>query len=161
MDFSNVNSFDLIYLIPALWGIVRGFMNGIIKELALIAALCLGIYLAGQFADDLSALLKIKSSLGTILCFAIMFFITIILVFALSSLLNKLLEKIYLGPISKIAGALFGACKYLIMVGALMVILENGLGDYSIIDANKKTGSFFYEPVRKITLIILPGLRNS
>jgi membrane protein required for colicin V production len=155
-----MNLFDLFYLIPALWGLVRGFMNGIIKELALLAALCLGIFLAGNYADELNALLKIKSSIGTILCFSILFLLTLVIVFTISSFLTKVLEKIYLGTVSKLCGAAFGALKYLLIMGAIVLVVENGTGNYEVLTKETKTGSFFYKPVQKITILILPGLNR-
>jgi membrane protein required for colicin V production len=53
-----MNYLDIILAIPLLWGLYKGVSKGIIKELASLVALIVGIYGAVHFADSIQGQLE-------------------------------------------------------------------------------------------------------
>ena len=45
-----MNTLDIIFLIPLLWFAYKGFVNGLVVELASLIALLLGVYLSFRFS---------------------------------------------------------------------------------------------------------------
>ena len=72
-----MNYFDLILLIPLIWGAIMGFRKGLILELASIAGLVLGIWGAIHFSSRLAPyladLIDVSPNLLSLLSFIVTF----------------------------------------------------------------------------------------
>ncbi len=116
---------DFILLTPLVFGLIRGFFNGLVKELVSIIAVIIGIYAAYTYASDLKAILakymQQDDTVLSILAYLIILGLVLIAAFALSYLLTKMLQALSLGIINRIMGGLFGFGKSLLI---LLVIIN-------------------------------------
>ncbi len=152
---------DIFILIPLLWGAFRGFVNGLIKELALLTGFALGIWLASGFSEKLAKLMGLENDYRLIISYSILFLGTLILILYLSKLLDKVLKGLSLNWLSKIAGALFGIFKYALIISAFFFFINAAEKSYPIIKKESKSKSLMYGPVSKIAPLVIPSLRNS
>lgn len=95
-----------------------------------------------------------SSSYLPLLAFLLTFLFIILLVHLLAKLIQKAIEGMAMGPMNKLAGALFGLLKYILIISVFIYI-----SDPHIPPAQKKD-SVLYLPTGKIAPLILPQLKE-
>lgn len=161
----GVNFIDILILIPALWGFWRGYMKGVIMEVATLVAFFLGVW-GGMKLSDLVAgwirdLFDSNSDYIPLIAFAVVFVSILIGVFAVAKFIEKSMEKSTLSVFNKLLGALFGSLKFLLIISVLFFVIDAIEKSITVIPRPIKNNSLLYEPVAKIAPTIIPGLRDS
>ena len=114
-----MNIADLIFLLLALFFVIKGFFRGFISEFMSMAALILGLIAALAFQNQLSALLKdmIKSdTFRPIAAFFLLFIGTYILVKLLELLLHNAIEAIKMNSLDRLLGLVWGLLETAVIV---------------------------------------------
>lgn len=139
-----MNLIDIIAAIAVGWGIIRGFANGLIRELAgllgIIIGVWLGLRLAFIFADYYRTHWEVPEKAIPMLAFFTGFILALVGIFLLSRILDKILDAAMLTVINKAAGAVFGALKWAFIVGTFFSILGNS----GILPETTQDDSFSY-----------------
>lgn len=159
-----MNFLDILFAIPLLWFAWKGFSKGLIVEIASLAALVAGIYLAINFSwyvgGYLGNLFNGNPKYITLAAFAITFLGVVILGQLTGRLVSKMVEKMAMGFLNKIGGAVFS----LIKVAFILSILVNY---YGMIDTHQKLippkmrdESLLYKPLEKVSPMIAPKLSS-
>jgi membrane protein required for colicin V production len=155
-----MNWLDIILAIPMLWFLYRGFRNGLIIELASLAALVLGIYVALHFSfyveDWLIDNFDIADKYLSIISFALTFLIVALLVFLAGKIIHKLVGIVFLGFINRLAGGIFGLLKAALVLSVILYFINSF--DSGLIKAEIKEDSVLYEPVESIVPMLIPRL---
>ena len=155
-----MNWLDIVLAIPLLWFMYKGFRNGLIIELASLAALVLGIFIALHFSFYAKEFLidnfEIADNYLNIIAFAITFIIVAVLVYLVGKIIHKLVSIVALGFLNRLAGGVFGLLKAALVLSVILYFL-NGF-DSSLIKAEVKENSFLYEPVESIVPMIIPRI---
>ena len=159
-----MNYFDIIIIIPLIWGAYKGFKKGIIIEIASFIALGLGIWGGMKFssisAKYLSDAFDIAENVMPLISFAVTFIAIVIVVFTLAKMLQKVVSMVALGFVNKAAGALFGMLKFGLIM-SVIINFSNILNEQvQFIEPEMKNKSILYQPVSKIAQIIIPGLKD-
>jgi membrane protein required for colicin V production len=149
-----MNTLDLILLVPIVLGFVFGLFKGLIKELASLGAIVLGIYGAKLLAPSVSGFLihKLSFSAKTALPFAylILFIaIAVALLFA-AKMLDKMFDSISLGGLNKFLGGLFAALKYALIVSVLLNVFDALDTKFTFIKSKTKMESVGYKPLMSL-----------
>lgn len=160
-----MNFIDILILIPALWGFWRGFMKGVVMELATLAAFFLGVW-GGMKLSDLVAgwirdLFSSHSPYVPLIAFALVFVAILIGVFALAKFIEKSMEKSALSIFNKLAGAAFGCAKFLLIISVIFFVIDAIGESVTVIPRPIKNNSLLYQPVASIAPTVIPGLRDS
>ena len=114
-----MNIADLIFLLLALFFVIKGFFRGFISEFMSMAALILGLIAALAFQNQVSALLKdmIKSdTFRPIAAFFLLFIGTYILVKLLELLLHNAIEAIKMNSLDRLLGLVWGLLETAVIV---------------------------------------------
>jgi len=155
-----MNWLDIVLAIPMLWFLYRGFRNGLIIELASLAALILGIYVALHFSFYVEGWLVENFEIGEkylyIISFALTFIIVAVLVFLAGKIIHKLVGIIFLGFLNRLAGGIFGLLKAALVLSVILYFV-NGF-DPGLIKTDVKERSVLYDPVESIVPFIIPRL---
>ena len=155
-----MNWLDLVLAIPLLWFTYKGFRHGLIIELASLAALILGIYVALHFSFYTEGYLRdnftITDKYLHIISFAITFLIVAIVVYLVGKIIHKLVTIVALGFLNRLAGGVFGFLKAALVLSVILYFL-NGF-DPGLLKADVKERSLLYEPVESIVPMIIPRL---
>ena len=157
-----MNYFDAIIIIPLLWGAWRGFQRGLIFEIAMIIGLVLGLYLAFKFSVLFEGLVaKHISSNGVhYISFFLVFILVILIMVLLAKFLESILKAIKLNPFNKIAGALFGMLKFLLIVSIILTLFKPVDEQMKLLKPEWKEGSLLYAPVVKASQYIFPAMSD-
>lgn len=123
-----MNYIDIIILVFLLFGAFRGFSKGLVIEIATLAGLALGVFVAIRYSSFTEGILQdflnISSRYISYISLAITFIIVVVAVYILGKLLTKLVDAVSLGLANKLLGTLFGIVKYFIIVCVLLMIVH-------------------------------------
>ncbi len=159
-----MNYFDIIIIIPLLWGAFKGFKKGLIIEVASLIALFLGVWGGVKFssfsASYLGEMFSISEKLMPIISFSVTFIIIVISVFALAKLLQRFVKMVALGTINKIAGAAFGVLKFGLIISVLLSLVNNINTQIKFITPEMEESSLLYKPISNIAVVVIPGLKD-
>ena len=145
---TNVSYLDIIILLPVIYGIVRGVMRGIVNEAFAIVGIILGIVVARMFAGEVAEWLHTISSWNVNLLRPISAF-TIFLLIAIacrlaSHALTKIVKKISLAWFNRLAGGIFGAVKWILIVSIIITCVDMLDGILHFIRPDVKESSLLY-----------------
>ncbi len=159
-----MNYFDIIIIIPLIWGGYKGFKKGFIIEIASFIALGLGVWGGMKFssisAKYLSNAFEISEKVMPLISFAVTFIAIVIVVFMLAKMLQKVITMVALGFINRAAGALFGMLKFGLIMSVIINFTDIINQQISFIEPEMKNSSILYKPVGKVAQIIIPGLKD-
>ena len=123
-----MNYIDIVILLFLLYGAFRGFSKGLIIEVATLAGLISGAFIAIRYSPFTEGILKdflnITSRYLSYIALAVTFLLVVIAVYLLGKMLTRLVDIISLGLVNKLLGTLLGIAKYFIMVCVLLMIVD-------------------------------------
>lgn len=160
-----MNTTDIIILVILAIALIKGFKDGLIKQIGGILGLILGIYLAYKFSDLLSEWLHQWINATEYIVKAISFSLIVIGVVLCMSLLGKLLETLIkittLGWINRLLGVIFSLFGAVLIIGVLVSLLSY-VNDtwFSIVPKDQFSDSKLIEPIRQISDTIFPYLKS-
>ena len=124
-----MNYLDIVITIPLIYGIIKGFTNGLIKEISALLALIIGLYVAINFSFYLHP--KFEEILGgyeqviPIIAFAILFIVSVFMIKIVGYIIDKLTKALALGLVSRILGAIFGFLKVVVIFSFILAIVTD------------------------------------
>ena len=155
---------DLFFGLVLAWGAYSGFSKGLIKELASILGVIIGVFLAKNYYPYLDIKLKpiFESEAGfiSILSAILIFLLTIMVFKIIAKFLTKFLKIIALGLLNRIIGSVFGIFKTVLLLCVLVFIFSNINNVTGLIKAEKLSQSFFYSKIEKINSFIIESNYN-
>jgi membrane protein required for colicin V production len=153
-----MNYLDIIFAVPLVWGIFRGFKKGLVIEIATLIAAVAGVWGAVHFSYFIAAILNLTSPYSPLIYFAITFVLIVIVVFLIAKLLEKSINLLALGFVNKLAGAFLGLLKFAFLLSILILIINKASIDKPLIPDEIQKGSLLYPPVSVLAPYIIPKL---
>ena len=159
-----MNWLDILLAVVLLVGIVRGFLNGFVYEIANLGAFFLGLYCGFEFAEMVSP--KVSELLGAgpstvrYVSLFLVFLAIWIGVLLLSKLFEGLINVAMMGIFNKIAGAVFGGLKFVVITSVIIYFFHKADTKYGWISVDTKAESKLYYPLLKTAPVILPVLKQ-
>jgi membrane protein required for colicin V production len=155
-----MNWIDLVIVVILILSMVTGFINGLVKEVASLAALILGIWGAIKFSSFTAARLydyfDMSGHYVGIIAFLVTFGIIVVLIHFVGIIADKIVDAAALGFINRLLGIVFGLIKTVLIMSVFFVILN-------AIDARKPflpketiEHSIFFSPISDIAPTIFP-----
>lgn len=156
-----MNYLDIIISLSLLYGFVKGYSNGIIREITNISSVVLALYVGVHFSELIHPYLNLEilsdySNAIPLIAFLIVFIIILVIIKSLGELINGLTKMLALGLISRFMGAIFGLLKLLIICCFFLIIANQ----YQLIDSKKQGSSVLITPLQKATNIIAPEINK-
>ncbi len=157
-----MNWLDILFAIPLLYGLIQGLRRGIVKEVLMLLAVVLGVYVAKFFSTPMS--LFVQEVLGASEKVAApLSYILVVVVFAgglyvLAWMLTNILKAIKLGMVNRVAGGLFGLLKWALIIS---VVLHFFMIVDKYVPVREKPAvqeSVLYEPLEGVMDKLLPFL---
>ncbi len=156
-----MNYLDIAILIFLLYGMVKGFSNGIIIEISNTISVFLAIYIGVHFSQLVYPYLNLDilsdySNAIPLIAFLIVFIVIIVIVKSIGELLNRITKQLALGLISRISGVFFGMIKMLIICVFFLFLVV----DYELIDKHTQESSILLRPLQNSARIIMPEINK-
>jgi membrane protein required for colicin V production len=155
-----MNYLDLIIAVPLLYGLVKGFANGLIKEVTALISLVVGVYVAINFSEFLEP--KFIEVLGgyqefvPVLAFGVLFLVSVFFIRTLGYVVDKLTKALALGIVSRVLGGVFGFLKVVVVFSFLLFVIT----DYNLVNEETKNESVLFTPLVDIAAVITPQLKK-
>ena len=130
----------MLNVIYVVWGIavILGFYQGFFKQVANLIGIVAGIRLAtifySQFGEKVAELTGSTEEVGGWIAFILISVIVPVALGLLASLLTKLFQKMHLGFVNRLAGAVLALVIYTILMGFafnVMDFINSGAGFHS------------------------------
>ncbi|MDY0382384.1 MAG: CvpA family protein [Atribacterota bacterium] len=123
-----INWVDLIILVIVLFNVFLGFKRGVIAELLTLIGLISAIFVSIFWYHDLSVFLikqfKWNEALSNIISFIIIFLLVIFCFRILETLLNRIVDMLFLSWINNLGGVLFGFLRGAIIASLLLFLVN-------------------------------------
>jgi membrane protein required for colicin V production len=149
---------DIVLGLLLIYGLYKGLKNGLFVEIASIIALVAGLYGAIHFSyiagDYLSKNMEWNERYINIASFIITFIIIVLVVQLAGKFLTKIADFAMLGLLNKLAGAIFGALKVAVILGALLVFFERANSSVNLVKSETLEESTLYEPIKEIGALV-------
>jgi len=156
---------DIVLGALILFGLVRGFMKGLFVEVASLIALIAGVYGAIHFSNFAAEFLQTKTEWNektiNITAFAITFIIIVLAIGLAGKALTKLANFAALGIINKLAGGVFGALKFALILSVVLNIFDTFNNTVSVLDNDTKQDSALYKPIKSLVPLIFPNILDA
>lgn len=160
----QINWLDCILLLPLLVGLVRGLMRGLISEIIAIVVVIVGVigarYVGPQASQWLLQSFAWPQGVCDVVAYTLLFLTIAIILSILGRMLTKLIRAIHLGWANRIAGGLFGVCKYgIIVLVAVFALNKSNEAFHWLDDAPIVKSSVVYPQMVKLTndLLLISG----
>lgn len=160
-----MNFIDIIIAIPILWFGFKGFRKGFIVEIASLAALMLGlwggIHFSNFVAEYITKWFTIKSDYVPLISFSVTFLLIVIMVFLIAKLIEKTVKSAGLGLPNRLAGAVLGAAKSIIIISIALLLLNKYDSTGVLIKNETKEKSLLYKPITNLIIKIYPSITST
>ena len=153
-----MNLVDFLLIIIISWGVYKGFLNGLVKELASILGIIFGIFLAKNYYfildKNILLMLDVEPKLISSMSLILIFVLTIVTFNILANISTKFLQLIALNLLNKIIGSLIGGVKSILILCFLVFIISK-INQIQTIENNEMKTSIIYNEIKKINTIII------
>lgn len=161
----TISLLDIILLVPLLLFAWNGYKKGFIVELASLAALVLGLYIAFFFSDFaaemLNDLFDMDQKYVAVFAFLITFIVVIFLVLTIGKIVQKFIDILLLGFLNKFAGAVFGFLKGALLLSILIFVINYFNFGNSLFKEESRQESIFFEPIESIAPALYSWLNSN
>lgn len=158
-----MNYLDVAIIVPVFIYTIKGFSNGLVKEITGLLAIIIGLYIAINFSifleprvESVFAIQEEYKPLVPILAFTLIFVFMLIIIKLIGYVIDRIAGILALGIISKIFGGLFGAAKTIVLI-SFILLLENKI---NILPQNTKSNSVLLPYTQRVTEIIIPEINK-
>ena len=142
---------DIFIGIILIFALVRGLMNGFVKELASTIGFLVGLFVAATCYQTLGEYLTVDGSevnmFTSIVAFLLLWIIVPIIFGLLATLITKALDLTALGIANRIGGGILSMVKYLVLLSCVLNVMVS----LNILNNERTEGSVMLEPVQFIT----------
>lgn len=146
-QFLQMTVLDILLAIPMGWLIFRGWKKGLVREVATLAGVLVGIWAAVHMSQWVIELLGLEGENAVIIAFFVAFVGALVLTYLLGRGVEQLLKTAKMSIINRVAGAALGFLKALCILAVLLsniVILDH---TERLITPKMKEESLLYKPV--------------
>lgn len=155
-----MNWIDLIIAVILILSLVMGFINGLVKEVASLAGLILGIWGAVKFSSFTAAKLyewfDMSGQYVGIIAFIITFGIIVVVIHFIGILADKLVSAVSLGFVNRLLGMVFSVFKSVLIMSVFFVVLNSINERHSFLPKERIEESYLYNPISDIAPAIFP-----
>jgi len=137
-----------------------GFIHGLVKEVASLAALILGIWGAIKFsgftAEKLYDYFDMTGQYVGIIAFLVTFGLIVVIIHFIGILADKLIQAIALGFVNRLLGMVFGLLKSVLIMSVFFVILNAIDTRKPFLPRQTIEESIFFSPISDIAPSVFP-----
>ena len=121
-----MNGLDLFLLIIVVLGGLNGLRQGFIQAFANLVGWFVAFFIAAKYASSIAPLMLMASDpvVQKVAAFALIVLLVVIATWLFTGFLQRVLHILKLGPLNRLAGAIFGSLKALLVILILLQTLS-------------------------------------
>ncbi len=159
-----MNVLDIIFLVPLLFALYRGFRKGLIHMISSLTALILGIVgaikLRPLFASLLDSIFNIDPQHMNVIAFAVAFVTIVLLVHLVAFMVEKLVNAVALNFVNRLLGMAFGLVVTAFVLSMILWPVNEVNAEKQIIKPEHIEKSLLYKPLSAIAPALFPYLKR-
>jgi membrane protein required for colicin V production len=159
-----MNILDIIFLVPLLFALYRGFKKGMVYLIASLLALVLGIIGAMKFrplfASLLDSIFTIDPEYINVISFAVAFVSIVIVVHVVAFFVEKLIKAVALNFLNRMLGMVFGVFITAFVISIILLPVNQVNAERQIIKPKHIQGSLLYKPLSSFAPAIFPYIKK-
>jgi membrane protein required for colicin V production len=159
-----MNILDIIFLVPLLFALYRGFKSGLVHMIASLLALILGIFGAIQLRPVvmgvLDSLFSIVPDYLPVIAFVVAFVLIVLVVHLAAFLVEKLVRAVALNFINRLLGMAFGVLVTAFVISMILWPINQINEERELIKPERIEGSLLYRPLSAFAPAVFPYLKN-
>jgi membrane protein required for colicin V production len=159
-----MNIIDIIFLVPLLFALYRGFKKGLIHMIASLLALILGIVgaikLRPVFAALLDSVFNVAPEHVNMIAFAVAFVVIVLVVHLAAFLVDKLIKAVALNFVNRLLGMAFGLLVTAFVISMILWPINQVNTEKQIIKPERIEGSLLFKPLSAIAPAVFPYLKK-
>jgi len=161
---SLMNILDIIFLVPLLFALYRGFKKGLIHMAASLLALVLGILgamkLRPMFASLLDSLFNINPEYMHVIAFSVAFVAIVLVVHLAAFVVEKVINAVALNFVNRLLGMGFGLLVTAFVISMILWPVNQVNAEKQFIKPKHIEGSLLYKPLSAFAPSVFPYLKN-
>ena len=154
---------DILVLIVCAIALIRGYMTGLIMQIASLAGIILGAIFAGKMAEEvypyLIEIFPDSQNIIAPLSYLVGFILILIAVYFIGKLIDKFAETVLLGTANKIVGAIFCMVKWILIISIMTNIVTMFDQRKIVLNEKVREESYTYSVLIDIAQTIIPYFR--
>lgn len=154
-----MNTIDIIIAVILIYALVKGWLSGIIVQLAGIAGIFAGIWAASYFSVKISSWLGMDNVNSQVM-YIVTLIVVMVLVILLLNLLDRLLKGAGLSAPIRILGMIFSAGKWLLILTLVLSVYKSIAVSWHFGMSETVTSSVFYKPLTEIEKHVFPYIKE-
>ena len=151
---------DTLILVALIWFAFQGFRKGFIDGIFSLSAIVAGGWSMVSFSDTTYNWLNWDNENAHIAAAGITFIAVVIIVFFLGKIVKGLISIVLPELFNKLAGALLGGLKVLLLFGTLFHLLASVDTSEKILTQEHKNASFFYPYSYSVADFLIPHIKK-
>ncbi len=155
-----MNWIDIVIVVILILSMVMGFINGLVKEVASLAALILGIWGAIKFSSFTAAKLydffDMTGQYVGLIAFIVTFAIIVVIIHFIGIIADKIVNAVSLGFVNRILGIVFGLLKTVLILSVFFVVMNVINDKKPFLPKELIENSIFFNPISDIAPVIFP-----
>jgi len=159
-----MNILDIVFLVPLLFALYRGFKKGIIHMIGSLIALVFGVLGAMKlrpfFASLLDSVFNVDPAHMNVIAFAVAFVSIVIVVNMVMFLAEKLIKAVALNFVNRVLGMAFGLLVTAFVISMILWPVNQVNAERQIIKPELTEGSLLYKPLSLFAPAIFPYLKK-
>jgi len=122
-----LNWLDFTILVAMGISIFMGFQTGLVKTLALLGGILLGIAVGSRYFSQSARIIESftdNDNVSNVIGFILIFLLVLLVFFICGSILKKTIKILMLGALDNIGGALFGFVLSIVFISSLLQMID-------------------------------------
>lgn len=154
-----MNTIDIVIAVILIYALVKGWLSGIIVQLAGIAGILAGIWVASYFSVKISSWLGMDNVNSQVM-YIVTLIVVMVLVILLLNLLDRLLKGAGLSAPIRILGMIFSVGKWLLILTLVLSVYKSIVTSWHLGMSETVTSSVFYKPLTEIEKHVFPYIKE-
>ena len=138
---------DILLALPLLFLIFMGWKKGLVREIATLAGVLLGVWASIHLSQQVAPLLGLDGESAVLIAFIVIFLVALILTYLLGRCVEGLMKAAKLSLLNRLSGALLGAIKALCILAVLLNFMVMVDSKEMILKPTMREKSVLYKPV--------------
>ena len=159
-----MNFLDIIFIVPLLFALYRGFKKGLIHMIASLAALLLGIIGAIKLRPAFAVLLDFVFNFApehlNVIAFAVAFVTIVIVIHIVAFFVDKIIKAVALNFVNRILGMSFGLVVTAFVISIILWPINEVNREKQVIKPEHIEGSLLYKPLSAFAPALFPYLKK-
>lgn len=158
--FQFMNLLDLIMAIPLGFFIWKGYKKGAIFEIATLAGLMGGTYIAIHFSCRVAQLIELQGEYAVLIAFFITFVAVVVLSFLFGKMIEGVVKLVRVGFLNNLLGAVFSMLQCVCILSVILYYINVIDSREALLTPTAKSESALYKPVNKMGNHLIWRLKN-